>query len=67
MRYVMSCHTVSLKHPTPSNIYISVLIGNASDLYSARNRFKSGPRNRYSARAFIYTLKIVEKGPPKRL
>jgi hypothetical protein len=63
MRYVMSCHTLSLKHPTPSHIYISVLIGNVSDLYSARNRLKSGPRNRYSARAFIFTLKMAEQGP----
>jgi len=59
----MSCHTLSLKHRTPSRIYISVLIGNASDFYYARNRFKSGPRTRYSARVFIYTLKIAEQGP----
>jgi len=66
MRYVMSCHMLPLIHPTPSHIYIIVLIGNVPDLYSALNRFKYGPRTRYSTRAFIYTLKIAEQGPFER-
>jgi hypothetical protein len=54
-----SCDVMShdvIKKPTPTHIFISMMIGKASDLHSARNGFKSGPRTRYSARAFIYTM-----------